>query len=201
MVDKKSSLAEFSDFIYCLGSLERKNSQLFEELANKSAVSEVKENLRKISVGNECQAKVIIEMSEKLGKFHIKSHGYNQRLKPVCKITESYIDKVRKKKSLSAKELSDILLALENSGGAMQYLQVQAETFLCMSKEISKLYGMDFKDFEDHVMEIAHQIEEHIELLEDIKTKLTKTDNKKKDNVHHPVVRYQRPDAWIFSSN
>jgi hypothetical protein len=34
-----------------------------------------------------------------------------------------------------------------------------------MSEEINQLYGMNLKDFKAHVMEIAKQVEEHIELI------------------------------------
>jgi hypothetical protein len=39
MVDKKGSADDFADFLYCLGSLERKNGQLFAELAKKTVLS------------------------------------------------------------------------------------------------------------------------------------------------------------------
>lgn len=44
-------------------------------------------------------------------------------------------------------------------------------------------------------MEIAQQVEEHIELLEEIKTKIGQSANKK-SGVHHPLFMYQNPDAW-----
>ena len=99
----------------------------------------------------------------------------------------------------SADDFTDFLYclgSLERSGGAMQYLQVQAETFLSMSKEISQLYRMDLNDFNDHIMEIAQQVEEHIELLEEVKAKVAQSTDKKKDEMHHPAVKYQTPDAW-----
>ena len=53
MVDNDSNADDFADFLYCLGSLERKISQLFEELANKTFLNEVRGHLMKLSRGNE----------------------------------------------------------------------------------------------------------------------------------------------------
>ena len=114
-------------------------------------------------------------------------------------MTESFLDQVKKKKAITLEELSTILLTLERSGGAMQYLQIQAETFLVMSKQISELYCMNSNDFYDHIVSIAQQVEEHIELLEEIKTRIAQS-TPKKDVIHHPVVKYQRPDAWYQST-
>ncbi len=40
------------------------------------------------------------------------------------------------------------------------------------------------------------QVEEHIELLEEIKAKIEQSTSKKPDVVHHPLFKYQTPDAW-----
>ncbi len=77
----------------------------------------------------------------------------------------------------------------------MQFLQVQTETFLFVLKEISRMYGMAFEDFKDHMVEFAHQVEDRILLLEEVKTKIAQNTTKK-DEVHHPVFKYQSPDAW-----
>ncbi|MCW4016823.1 MAG: hypothetical protein NWF06_10670 [Candidatus Bathyarchaeota archaeon] len=196
MFNSKKNPEPFTDFLYCLGSLERKNSQLFAELASKTVLSEVRGNLLKISEGNEMHAKVLIELSGRVEGPKPKTGECKRKLRPVCKLTESLLNQVHKKKTLSADELSSILLTLERSGGAMQYLQIQAETFLFMSKEISQLYGMNLEVFHDHIMEIAQQVEEHIELLEEVKTMIAQS-TRKKDGMHHPVVKYQTPDAWF----
>jgi hypothetical protein len=196
MVDKKGSADDFADFLYCLGSLERKNGQLFAELAKKTVLSEIQGHLLKISQGTGDQAKVLMELSSQLGGSKTKSNECKRKLRPVCKITDSFLEQVKKKKTINFKELSDILLTLERSGGAMQYLQIQAETFLVMSKELSQMYGMNLKDFNDHIMTIAQQVEEHIELLEEIKAKIEQSTSKKPDVVHHPLFKYQTPDAW-----
>jgi phenylpyruvate tautomerase PptA (4-oxalocrotonate tautomerase family) len=65
-----------------------------------------------------------------------------------------------------------------------------------MQKEISQLYGIHLEHFNIQIMEIAQQVEEHIELLEEIKTKIAQSTNKKND-VTNPVFKYQNPDAWI----
>ena len=196
MVDKKNNANSFANFIYCLGSLERKNSQLFNELANKTVLIEAKSHLLKLSQGNDKQSKVLIDLSNKLGTSRIKSHECKLKLRPVCKITESLIDQIQKKKKITAKELSNVLSTLELQGGSTQYLFNQLRTFIFMSKEISQLYGIHLEDFNNQIMELAQQVEEHIELLELIKTKISQIKNKKTD-VYNPVFKYQTPDAWI----
>ena len=64
-----------------------------------------------------------------------------------------------------------------------------------MQKEIRQIYGIHLEDFNTQITQIAEQVEEHIELLEDIKSKIAQYNNKK-DDVNHPVFRYQSPDAW-----
>ena len=84
---------------------------------------------------------------------------------------------------------------LEGSGGAAQYLLVQAETFLFMSNEISRLYGMELSKFDELLNEIVRDIEEHIEVLETIQRTLLEEQNKNQEK--HPVFKYQNSDAWI----
>lgn len=195
MFNTNSDADNFADFVYCLGRMERKNSQLFEELANKVSLTKVKGHLLKLSQGNEKQSKVLIELSGKLGSSMIEPHKCKRKLRPVCKIMESLIEQVKKKKKITGEELSAILLTLELQGGSTQYLYNQAKTFLFMQKEISQLYGIHLEHFNNQIMEIAKQVEEHIDLLEEIKTKIAQSTNKK-SGVHHPSFMYQNPDAW-----
>ena len=76
MVNVKSSADDFTDFLYCLGSLERKNSQLFEALADKTVLSEVKSKLLTISRGNETHAKVLIKWPD--GKLESYREGMQE---------------------------------------------------------------------------------------------------------------------------
>ena len=185
-----------ADFLNCLGSLENKNSQLFEELSNRTTVSEVKRHLIKISQGNENQSKILLSLGTQMGSPKVNGKQCRRKLQSVCKVTETVFEQVKKKKKISAQQLSDFLSTLEHSGGAMQFLHIQVETFLFMAKEISKMYKMDMESFNKHIMEIAQQVEEHIELLEEVKEKIAELTTEKKDKVQHPVVKYQNPDAW-----
>ena len=89
----------------------------------------------------------------------------------------------------------EILLTLEHKGGSTQCLYIQTKTFLFMQKIISQLYNLNLKEFNNKNAEIAQQVEEHIEILEEIKAKIVQH-IKKTDYVVHPKVRYQNPDAW-----
>lgn len=142
----------------------------------------------KLSYGNEKQSKSIIELSGKIGSSKVRSEQCKMKIRPVCKVTESLIEQIKKKKTISAEELSKILLTLELEGGSTQYLYNQAKTFLFMQKEISQIYGIHLEDFNTQITQIADQVEEHIELLEDIKAKIAQNNNKK-DDINHPVFR------------
>ncbi len=106
---------------------------------------------------------------------------------------------VKKRKQVTVNELSDFLQILESSGGAAQYLLVQAETFLFMSQEITKFYGMDAKKFNELLEAMVQDIEKNIDLLEEIKTEIEKQQNK--DKKTHPAFKYQSPDSWITPSH
>ena len=64
-----------------------------------------------------------------------------------------------------------------------------------MQKIIDQLYGIDLEEFNNKNAKIAQQVEEHIELLEEIKEKIIKS-IKKKNGVFQPEFRCQNPDAW-----
>jgi hypothetical protein len=68
-----------------------------------------------------------------------------------------------------------------------------------MSKEISKFHGTSVKEFDKLLNDMAQEIEEHIILLEEIKSKIEQHQNKDKKN--HPVFKYQSPDAWVTSTH
>ena len=56
-----------------------------------------------------------------------------KKISVVCKNTENILKIIRKKERISINDLLKYLEILESSGGATQYLIVQAETFLFMS--------------------------------------------------------------------
>lgn len=59
MVNKDNPMDGIVDFLVCLGNLERKNSQLFENLANKTVFPSVKQQLSKIAQDNESHAEIL----------------------------------------------------------------------------------------------------------------------------------------------
>ena len=106
---------------------------------------------------------------------------------------------MKQKQEISLRDLSKYLLTLESSGGAAQYLLVQAETLLFMCNETSRCYGVEPNEFNDLLQEIVYDVEEEINLLEDVKKIIDAEQNKEKKN--HPVFKYQSPDAWFTPSH
>ena len=199
MVDMTTDADGIADFLQCLSGLEEKNSQLFRTLSKKIVLSTVKPQLTKIAEDNEKHSKILQDISERIGNPKVKTKECKKKLSVVCKNTEMILEKVNKKTKVTLKDISDFLQILESSGGATQYLLVQAETFLFMSKQISNLYGMDSKRFNDLLNEIVQDIEENISLLEDVKYLVEQ--EQVKDKKEHPTFKYQSPDAWLTPSH
>ncbi|MBT8172013.1 hypothetical protein KJN74_03995, partial [Candidatus Bathyarchaeota archaeon] len=129
----------------------------------------------------------------------VKTKECKKKLSVVCKNTEMILKQVNEKEKITPDELSKYLDILESSGGAAQYLLVQAETFLFMSNTLSKFYGNGSKKFYDLLNEMVLDIEENILVLEEIKRILQKEShiNQKKD----PIFKYQAPDSWFIPSH
>ena len=155
--------------------------------------------MSKIASDNKIHAKILEDISQKIGDSEIKTKDCKKRLNVVCKTTETVLEQVINKKEITVEELSDYLNLLENSGGATQYMLIQAETFLFLSNQISRLYGMDFLEVNNLLNLLAKDIEEHIHILENIKDIISHM--QKKNQVQHPMFMYQNPDAWITPIN
>ncbi|MEJ2126243.1 MAG: hypothetical protein P8X87_01130 [Candidatus Bathyarchaeota archaeon] len=199
MLDLSTDADGIADFLTCLSGLEQKNAQLFQILSEKTTVSYTKPLFLEIAQDNQKHAKHLKEISQKIGNPTVQTKKCKQRLSVVCENTETILRMVKQRKQVTVNELSDFLQILESSGGAAQYLLVQAETFLFMSQEITKFYGMDAKEFNQMLQEIVQDIEKHIHLLEEIKTKIEEQQNKNKKK--HPTFKYQSPDSWISPSH
>ena len=195
MIDMSSDVDGIADFLSCLANLERKNSYLFRVLSGKIDCFSVKPYLLKIADDNNKHASILVEISLHIGNSKIKIKECKKKLSVVCKNTEMILKKIKDADNVTVDELLDYLELLESSGGAAQYLLVQAETFLFMSNEISRLYGMELSKFDELITEIVRDIEDHIEVLETIKRTLLEEQNKNQEK--HPVFKYQNPDAWI----
>lgn len=194
MLDLSTDADGIADFLTCLSGLEQKNAQLFQMLSEKTIMPSAKPLLYEIAQDNQKHAKQLQEISKKIGNPNVQTKQCKQRLSVVCENTETILRMVKQRKEVTVNELSDFLQILESSGGAAQYLLVQAETFLFMSQEITKFYGMDAKEFNQLLQGMVQDIEKHIDLLEQIKTEIEKQQNKNKKT--HPVFKYQSPDSW-----
>jgi hypothetical protein len=58
---------------------------------------------------------------------------------------------------------------------------------------------MSGKDFSEFLNDMVREIEEHILLLEEIKSKIEQHENKGKNK--QPQFKYQNPDAWFMPSH
>ena len=157
MFDDNKATDGLADFLTCLSGLVRKNSYLFENLAEKTDFSSAKYQLSKISQDHKRHSEILIEMSIRIGNSKIKTRECKRQLSVVHKTIEAVLKQVLKKERITAEDLSNFLSILESSGEPEQYLLVQAKTFLFMSEEISRIYGVDFKEFNELLRNIARR--------------------------------------------
>jgi len=176
-----------------------KNAQLFKLLSQKVNLSSVKPLLLRIAKDNQVHAEQLQEIGEKIGNPTVHTKECKRKLSVVCENTETILRIVKDKDQILVDELWDFLQILESSGGAAQYLLVQAETFLFMSDQISKLYGMEGEKFNEMLAEMTRDIEGDIYLLEQISDEIQKHQNKNKQK--HPVFKYSSPDSWRAPSH
>ena len=199
LVDLSTDADGLADFLSCLAGLEDKNAQLFNLLSKKTFLLSIKSMLQKIGEDNQKHSQQLYKISDKIGNPTVRTKECKRKLSVVCENTETILKIMQKRDEISINELSDFLEILESSGGAAQFLLVQAETFLFMSEKITKLYGIDGKEF-NHLLEtMVQDIEENIHLLEEIKSEVEKEQNKNKQK--HPIFKYQSPDSWATPSH
>ena len=199
MFDMSTDVDGIADFLMCLSGLEISNSQMFRFLSEKIVLNSIKPQLNRIAEDNLKHSQILEDISKQIGNSKVKTKECKIKLSVICKNVTNLLKKVKGKKEITIEELAEYLEVLESSGGASQYLLVQAETFLYMTKEISKAYGMDSEKFNDYLKEIINDIEEHMLLLEEIKSIMENelTMDKKK----HPSFKYQSPDAWFVPTH
>jgi len=194
--DDNKATDGLSDFLTCLSGLVRKNSFLFKNLAEKTDFSSAKYRLSKISQDNKRHSEILIEMSTRIGNSKIKTRECKRQLSIVHKTIEAVLEQILKKEIIATEDLSNFLSMLESSRGAEQYLLVQAKTFLFMSKEINRIYGVDLKEFNTLLIHIAQEEKEHLELIDEIKKNISQQSTN--NEIRHPKIKYQNPDAWTF---
>lgn len=199
MFDMSTDVDGIADFLTCLSGLEISNSKLFKILSEKIVLTSIKPKLIKIAEDDIKHSKILEGISQQIGNSKIKTKECKIRLSVICKNIGDIIKQIKEKKVVTIEDLTEYLRILEGSGGASQYLLVQAETFLLMTDEINKLYGMDSKKFSNKLKEIVRDIEEHIRLLQEVNSIIENEQTKDKDK--HPSVKYQTPDAWFVPTH
>ena len=199
MFDMSTDVDGIADFLMCLSGLEISNNQMFRFLSEKIVLNSIKPQLNRIAEDNLKHSQILEDISKQIGNSKVKTKECKIKLSVICKNVTNLLKKVKGKKEITIEELAEYLEVLESSGGASQYLLVQAETFLYMTKEISKAYGMDSEKFNDYLKEIINDIEEHMLLLEEIKSIIE--NELTKDKKKHPSFKYQSPDAWFVPTH
>ena len=105
ILDMNSKTDGIADFLTCLGSLERKNSQLFETLSNKIVYSPVKPQLKKIADDNMKHATILEDIGQQIGSPKIKTKDCKKKLSVVYRTTEVLLEQVKQKEKITLEEL------------------------------------------------------------------------------------------------
>jgi hypothetical protein len=196
---KRRSSKNIADFIHCLSFLESKTSQLYKKLSEKTVSPTFSDSFLKISENAKKHSEDLDNIASRIGKSKIKKRECAKRLKTICKSMEKVIKKIEKKNLLSLEELFDIIFVLEGSLGEESYMLIQLKTFVAMAPQINRLYGVHLENFSNLLYAIATDEEVHIEMLENIKTKIDKKLCKKEGRA--PNVIYKNPDSWVVSAS
>ena len=72
-----------AEFFNCLGSLEHKNSILFQELSKKSVTDDIKADLLTIANGNEKQSQALIKLAKQFGGSKLDPKNCKSKIRPV----------------------------------------------------------------------------------------------------------------------
>ncbi len=157
-----------ADFLRCLSVLEEKTSLLFENITKKTGITSVKSKLLKISRENKKHAAILKEISQRVGNPKAELKECKRKLSLVFKTIEEAQKEISKKENLSAKELTSLICILDSSESEEQFMLIQAKTFQFMSKEMNRLYGVNFATYRKLLASIARDEENHRRILDQI---------------------------------
>ena len=69
---------------------------------------------------------------------------------------------------ITAQQLQRFISILDSSESEEQFMLIQAKTFQFMSKEIDRLYGVNFEKYRNLLVSIAKDEENHRQILDEI---------------------------------
>jgi hypothetical protein len=197
LIGKRGSSKNIADFFHCLSFLENKASTLYKKLSEKTVNPAFSDGFLKISQNTKKHSKTLAEIATKISRSRIGDRECAKRLVTVINSIEKISKKIKHKKLLSLKEISEIISILEGSLGEESYMLIQAKTFLAMAPQICRLYGVHLENFKKLLYSIVADEEAHMEMFENIKVAIDKKLSKKEGSA--PTVKYTNPDSWIAS--
>ena len=157
-----------ADFLRCLSVLEEKTSLLFEDIAGKMESISFNSKLREISNDNRRHAKILMEMSQHVGNPKVEIKECRRKLSSVFRKIEQVHNEVSQKEKITAQQLQRFISILDSSESEEQFMLIQAKTFQFMSKEIDRLYGVNFEKYRNLLVSIAKDEENHRQILDEI---------------------------------
>jgi hypothetical protein len=198
LLDKRGTSKDIVDFIHCLSFLENKTSSLYLTLSEKTVSPTISDSFLRISQNAKKHSEDLDTIASKIGRSRINKRECAKRLTTICKSIDKVSKKIEKKNLLSLEELFEIIHVLEGSLGEESYMLIQLKTFVAMTPQIRRLYGVHLENFINLLYVIATDEEAHIEMLEQFKLLIDEKLCKKEGRA--PNVKYKNPDSWVVSA-
>ncbi|MCW4044168.1 MAG: hypothetical protein NWE94_01455 [Candidatus Bathyarchaeota archaeon] len=167
---------------------------LFLKLAELTENAPIKQQLLEISNESKKHAAIFKGVSEKMGFAKANAKECEKKLGVVSSTIKQISAELAKKEKLTSEELYEFISKLDSAEIEEQFMQIQAKTFQLMASEISRLYAVNFEEFEELFMNIARDEENHRIQLKNIRETLSV---EQKENGDAVKVKFQNPDAWI----
>ena len=191
---KSADKASIASFLHCLGNAEEEAGVMFLNLSEKGVIISIKQQLLEIS--NDCKkhAALFWGLSERIKSSKVNMDDCEKKLGIITTIVERVSFEIAKKEKVTVEELHELISILEGSSVEEQFIQIQAKTLQMMSSEINRLYGVNFEEFEEQLVDASRDEEDHRIMLQNIRESL---EAEVKKNLNSLKVKYQDHADWV----
>ncbi len=203
IVEEKSlgSPENIGSLFYCCSALERKTSEMYNELSRKFDQPTIKRKMVIIAEDSLKHCNLFEELSKNLIKKRPTEKECKKSLSETWKQVNEITKSLKKHEILDENESFEIinrLAVLENRLGEEYSTLEKLKMLTYMSNEISEKYGIDLSSIKDVLDAIIMDEKQHAYYLFEI-YEILKKKSKKPDS--SPEFKYQNPDAWLTPSH
>lgn len=189
------------NLFYCCSLLERKTSEMYQQLSQKFDQPTIKPKLVTMAQDSLKHCNLFEELSKDLIKKAPTEKQCKQSLGETWKHINEITQFLKHDEILNEEESFELinrLAVLEHNLGEEYTTLEKMKMLSYMSKEISEKYGMDVSSIKDVLDAIINDEKQHAYYLFEIFETLKKNSKKPDSN---PEFKYQNPDAWLTPSH